>query len=258
LLSSLVRAFLRNLVKNAWTSVWPRGKDAPVPRRRVPIQISVKGSPTRSSPIVRPGVRLRRLVPALAVLAALLAPGASAASGRIGASAHPTHPSTRAHGCPGANLKARTAPVAKMRAAVICLVDRQRTTRHLPPLSQSRALDRSAELWARTMVRDGVFSHGTSFATRITNAGVSWSDAGENIATGFATPQQVVAAWMASAGHCRNILDPNFLLVGVGVDPRPVRGRASGPATWTADFALAVWQRPPSSGWRPANGCPYH
>jgi uncharacterized protein YkwD len=211
----------------------------------------------RSSPIVRRGVRLRRLVPALAVLAALLAPGASAASARVAASAHPTHPSTRAHGCPGANLTVRTAPLAKVRAAVICLVDRQRTTRHLPPLRQSRALDRSAELWARTMVRDGVLSHGTSFASRITDAGVSWSDAGENIATGLATPHQVVAAWMASAGHCRNILDPNFLLVGVGVVPRPVRGWASGPATWTEDFALPLGQRPRSRNWRPADGCPY-
>jgi uncharacterized protein YkwD len=217
----------------------------------------VKGSPTRRSPIARRGVRLRRLVPALAVLAVLLAPGASAASGRVGSGALPTHPSARAHRCPGANLQARTAPIAKVRAAVICLVDRQRTIRHLPPLSHSRALDRSAELWARTMVRDGVFSHGTSFATRITHAGVSWSDAGENIATGFATPHQVVAAWMASAGHCRNILDPNFLLVGVGVDPRPVRGSASGPATWTEDFALPLGERPRSRDWGPADGCPY-
>ncbi len=107
------------------------------------------------------------------------------------------------------------------------------------------------------MVRDDLFSHGTSFATRITNAGVSWSDAGENIATGFATPRAVVAAWMASAGHCRNILDPNFRLTGLGVDPRPVRGWASGAATWTEDFALQAGKRPPSRTWGPANGCPY-
>jgi uncharacterized protein YkwD len=102
-----------------------------------------------------------------------------------------------------------------------------------------------------------VFSHGPSLASRITRAGLSWSDIGENIATGFATPRQVVAAWMASAGHCRNILNPSFRLVGVGVDPRPVRGWASGPATWTEDFALALGARPPSGNWGPAGGCPY-
>ncbi len=208
----------------------------------------------------RRGVWLRGLVPALAVLvvlATLPARGASAASRRAGASAHPTGARSRPRGCQGASLTARTASVPTMRAAVICLVNRVRATHHLPPLSQSRALDRSAQQWTRTMVRDGVFSHGASFASRITHAGLNWSDVGENIATGFPTPHQVVAAWMASAGHCRNILDPSFRLVGLGVDPRPVRGWASGPATWTEDFALAVWQRPRSSDWSPANGCPY-
>jgi uncharacterized protein YkwD len=174
-----------------------------------------------------------------------------------GATAAPTRPRPRTHGCPGANLRVRPATVAEVRAAVICLVNRQRAARHLPPLRQSQALDRSAEGWTRTMVRDDIFSHGTSFANRITHAGVSWSDAGENIATGFATPREIVTAWMASAGHCRNILDPNFRLVGVGVVARPVRGWASGPATWTEDFALPAGQKPPSQDWGPANGCPY-
>ena len=163
----------------------------------------------------------------------------------------------RMHGCPDANVSARGAPVETMRVAVICLVDRERAARHLPPLHQSRALDRSAQRWTRTMVQDDVFSHGANFATRITQAGVSWADAGENIATGFATPRDVVDAWLASPGHCRNILDPDFRLVGVGVDSRPVRGWASGPATWTEDFALPMGARPPSRNWAPANGCPY-
>jgi uncharacterized protein YkwD len=185
----------------------------------------------------------------------LLAQTAGAAASNARGALSSAH--ARTQGCPGANLNVRSGDLAKVRTAVICLVNRERSLRHLPPLRQSGALDRSAEGWARTMVREGTFSHGNSFANRITHAGVSWSDAGENIATGFATPREVVSAWMASAGHCRNILDPNFRLVGVGAVPRPVRGFASGPSTWTEDFALASGQSPASKNWVPANGCPY-
>jgi uncharacterized protein YkwD len=163
----------------------------------------------------------------------------------------------RTHGCKDANVSARIAPVQAMRTAVICLVNRERRAHHLPLLRQSRGLDRSAQRWTRTMVQDDVFSHGANFATRITRTGVQWAAAGENIATGFATPREVVDAWMASPGHCRNILDPEFRLVGVGADPHPIRGWASGPATWTEEFALQAGARPPSGNWGPANGCPY-
>jgi hypothetical protein len=62
---------------------------------------------------------------------------------------------------------------------------------------------------------------------------------------------------MKSPEHCRNILAPIYRDLGVGTVPRPVRGWASGPATWTQDFALAIGQRAPSHNRAPANGCPY-
>jgi uncharacterized protein YkwD len=40
--------------------------------------------------------------------------------------------------------------------------------------------------------------------------------AGENLAYGFRTPEAVVKAWMASEGHRRNILDPDFKYIGIG------------------------------------------
>ncbi|MGI8572758.1 MAG: CAP domain-containing protein [Solirubrobacteraceae bacterium] len=203
---------------------------------------------TTSSPSVRRRTRLGALTALLGALTMALAQSATAA---------PADALAWTHGCKDANLSARIAPIEAMRTAVACLVNRERRTHHLPPLRQSRALDRSAQRWTRTMVRADVFSHGANFATRITQAGVRWSDAGENIATGFATPRDVVDAWMSSTDHCRNILDPNFRLVGVGADPHPVRGSASGPATWTEDFALQRGARPPSQDWAPADGCPY-
>jgi hypothetical protein len=62
---------------------------------------------------------------------------------------------------------------------------------------------------------------------------------------------------MASTDHCRNILDPAFRDVGTGVNPRPVRDAADGPATWTQDFGLRQGSSPPSADKGPMDGCPY-
>jgi uncharacterized protein YkwD len=160
-------------------------------------------------------------------------------------------------GCSNANRRATATDAAAMRAAVLCLVNRQRRQRHLRALHANGKLDHSAQRWTSHMVAAGVFSHGANFAARITAAGYRWSAAGENIATGYPTPRAVVAGWMRSAGHCRNILDPTFRDLGIGVVARPVRGYAGGPATWTEDFGLAQGQRPPSHNFGPASGCPY-
>jgi uncharacterized protein YkwD len=147
-----------------------------------------------------------------------------------------------------------------MRAAVLCLLNRQRASHHLPALHELRRLDRSAQGWTNSMVSSGSFAHarnGSDPAARITAAGYAWSSIGENIATGFPTPRAVVSAWMSSPGHCRNILAPNFTDIGIGVSPHPVGGAASGPATWTEDFGRPMGEAAPSGNWGPADGCPY-
>jgi uncharacterized protein YkwD len=170
--------------------------------------------------------------------------------------------STRHHrrpvaSCAKAKTPATTTNIAAMRAAVLCLVNAQRTSRGLPALREDPRLDRSAQGWSRSMVAGGVFSHGTDFAARITAAGFAWSAAGENIATGYPTPAAVVAGWMASLGHCRNILAPDYSAIGIGMVAKPVRGYASGPATWTEDFGLPMGHHAPSRNGAPAAGCPY-
>jgi len=106
------------------------------------------------------------------------------------------------------------------------------------------------------MVASGVFSHGADFALRFTDGGYDWRAAGENIAAGYATPRSVVNAWMASLGHCRNILTPTFRNLGTGVAAGSV-GADVGPGTWTEDFGLLMSQSAPSSDTGPENGCPY-
>jgi uncharacterized protein YkwD len=156
--------------------------------------------------------------------------------------------------CANSASPARGTSLQTIRIAVVCEINLQRAAHGLPGLSESGALDNSAQGWSQTMVATEQFSHGADFSARITAAGYSWAASGENIATGYATPRSVVAGWMASLGHCRNILSPSFRDVGIGEVPAGVR---VGPATWTADFGLHLLASPPSGNWAPANGCPY-
>lgn len=168
------------------------------------------------------------------------------------------HHRKRAHaagGCPGADAPASRAAHAEMRAAVLCLVNRQRTARGLPALSASAKLDRSAQHWTRIMTAENQLTHGSDFSARISAAGYRWRSAGENIAAGFATPRAVVDGWMGSNGHCQNILDPNFANAGTGVVNRGVMG--VGASTWTQDFGLRTGRHAPSGNTGPMNGCPY-
>lgn len=143
-----------------------------------------------------------------------------------------------------------------MRAAVVCLLNRARNAHGLPSLDESSALDDSAQHWSTFMVATHRFTHGANFAARITAAGYVWQAAGENIATGYRTPRAVVAAWMASLDHCRNILSPAFRNIGVGEAPISVSG-LPGAATWVTDFGRHMFQAPASGSWGPADDCPY-
>jgi uncharacterized protein YkwD len=182
-------------------------------------------------------------------LAAVWLPGAASAR---------AHAHAARAACAYADTPAVAAPRAAIKAAVVCLIDAQRRDHGLPSLHEDSRLDRAAQAWTDTMVATNGFSHGSNFSIRISAAGFRWSAAGENIATGFATPRSVVDAWMASTGHCRNILAPNYSAVGTGIVARSVNrfsGRNS--STWTQDFALPLGAGAPSGNWGAANGCPY-
>jgi uncharacterized protein YkwD len=197
-------------------------------------------------------------------LAATVAPsaGAAAKAHRHGRRHHHHHRHAARQAsvnssCAYADTAATSASVSEMRAAVVCLVNEQRNSHGLPSLRASAELDRSAQNWNQWMVTTGNFTHGSNFAGRISAVGYDWQTAGENIATGFTTPRQVVAAWMASPDHCRNILDPSFRDIGTGVTAAAVGSWASQPSTWTNDFGLTMSQSAPSGNTGPQNGCPY-
>lgn len=170
------------------------------------------------------------------------------------------HPHARRHAadsrCANADAPVSRGDNPALRASVVCLINKARAAYGLPGLHASSQLDRSAQGWTNAMVASGQFSHGDPGA-RVSAVGFRWSTVGENIATGFATPRQVVAAWMASQGHCYNILAPIFTNVGTGVNRGEVRGFASRPGTWTQDFGLPMGRGAASGNWGPADSCPH-
>lgn len=101
---------------------------------------------------------------------------------------------------------------------VVALVNAERAKYGLSALKVDSRVQQAAQVRAKETVQS--FSHtrpnGSSFSTALTEAGVSYTRSGENIAYGQSTPQQVVQAWMNSPGHRANILNENFTTIGVG------------------------------------------
>lgn len=100
------------------------------------------------------------------------------------------------------------------------LVNDERTQRGLTPLTHRADLKAVAEKKAMDMINSNYFSHtspnyGSPFDMMKT-FGISYRTAGENIAKGQKTPQEVMNAWMNSSGHRANILKPEFDSIGVG------------------------------------------
>ncbi|MCP2013123.1 uncharacterized protein YkwD [Deinococcus sp. HSC-46F16] len=89
-----------------------------------------------------------------------------------------------------------------------------------PALTYNAQLEQAAQGHATDMATRNYFSHtsldGRTMAQRISATGYAWRTIGENIAAGQTTPEQVVAGWLASEGHCRNIMNPSFRELGVG------------------------------------------
>lgn len=95
------------------------------------------------------------------------------------------------------------------------------TQTHAPAaaLAWNAALTQAALVHSEDMVAGNFFSHtgsdGSSAGQRATAAGYAWRTWGENIAAGQVGVDAVVAAWMASPGHCANIMNARFEDIGL-------------------------------------------
>ena len=101
---------------------------------------------------------------------------------------------------------------------VVELVNQERTKAGLNAVTLDQNIASAALVRAKEI--ETSFSHtrpnGSKFSTALTEQGVTFKGAGENIAWGQKSPEAVMQAWMNSKGNRANILNKNFTKIGVG------------------------------------------
>jgi uncharacterized protein YkwD len=107
------------------------------------------------------------------------------------------------------------------------------------PLAWNRALALAARRHSEDMAARNFFAHaslsGSQPAQRVSAAGYEWRAVAENIAAGRYTPAEVIDQWIASPGHCANLMSPEFVHVGAAC---VVGGRANEyDSYWTLNLA---------------------
>lgn len=100
------------------------------------------------------------------------------------------------------------------------LVNQERAKAGLKPVQMDAALSKVALAKAQDMSANNYFDHnsptyGSPF-DMMKQYGIQYSTAGENIAMGQQSPQEVMQQWMNSEGHRQNIMNPAFTKIGVG------------------------------------------
>ena len=105
------------------------------------------------------------------------------------------------------------------------------------PLGWNALLATAAETHSRAMANGNYLDHkdrdGRTPGDRAELAGYNFAQIGENIAAGQDTVRRVVDGWLASPGHCANLMNPQFSELGAAyaVDPKSDAG-----IYWTAMF----------------------
>jgi hypothetical protein len=106
------------------------------------------------------------------------------------------------------------------------------------PLMLNPQLGRAAQQHSQEMAEYSFMEHkghdGRTPAERVTDAGYRWTTVGENVAAGQGTVEEAVAGWLASAGHCANIMAAEFSEMGVAA---AVNRRDDYHVYWTLSLA---------------------
>jgi uncharacterized protein YkwD len=156
--------------------------------------------------------------------------------------------------CPDADLAPSAGNVERIRAATLCLINREREARGESALRDNSRLQQAAQGHTDGMAFGDYFEHvgpgGETPGDRMRACGYIYSsqvgyEIGENIAWGTlsqGTPEAIVAAWMASTGHRENILNAHFRDTAVGVSPHVPSsfGHGQSGGIYTQDFGVII------------------
>lgn len=111
-------------------------------------------------------------------------------------------------------------PAAVLMSQVVTMTNQARNAAGCPQVAVDHDLIDASVNQSYFMASTGTFSHigdgGSTFVARAQSAGYR-EPAAENIAWGYATAAEVMAAWMASEHHRENILNCQAKSVGTGV-----------------------------------------
>ena len=110
----------------------------------------------------------------------------------------------------------------KLEDEVLVLVNKERASMGLKPLTMDENVRKVARIKSSDMSQKKYFSHtsptyGTPFEM-LKSYGISYKSAAENIAQGYTTAQAVVTGWMNSSGHRANILNASYTKIGIGYE----------------------------------------
>ena len=104
---------------------------------------------------------------------------------------------------------------------VFSLVNSEREAAGKKALILDEKLCEAAQARAKELGKS--FSHtrpdGSSCFSILDEYGIRYGTAGENIAWGQSTPEEVMKSWMNSSGHKANILSSSYTRIGIGYDP---------------------------------------
>lgn len=105
------------------------------------------------------------------------------------------------------------------------------------PLRWNPALANAALVHSQDMAGRDYFSHtapgGGTVAERVGKQGYGWTRIGENIAAGAGSVSQAMQGWLASPGHCANLMNPEFTEMGAAYALNP---RSTHSLYWTQVF----------------------
>ena len=108
-------------------------------------------------------------------------------------------------------------------------------------LGWSASLTQAAERHSQDMVAHDFFAHtgadGSTLADRVNATGYAWRTLGENIAAGQVGIEAALGGWLASDGHCANLMNPDFTEIGLVCVAGNANTRYA--TYWTMDLARA-------------------
>jgi len=144
-----------------------------------------------------------------------------------------TQQNTKAQQSENTDETEQTKDASQFEQKVVDLVNQEREKQGLKPLTLNKKLSDVARTKSKDMMDKGYFDHnsptyGSPF-DMMKQFGIEYTTAGENIAKGQQSPEDVMNAWMNSDGHRKNILNPDFTEIGVGY----VKGDTT---YWTQQF----------------------